>query len=485
MSDWDQLREARRAQRIPLKQIAATLDCDVSYLSHIEHGRRAVTAEIVAAYQAHIRDARIELAKATPREASLSGRVINFCKTFRPYTPERLSNYLKPKYVRNAEVVSGLDSFSRKLLRTRLSENDVLCLVWTNLDEYRDRGIRKKWRTILSKALTSRATIKLLFTPSTNEMDHQEEIKWLIFESLYCLNWKQNIVFDSVSDLQFNHFPIDFFVVENKFAEIRLSGHDYRYKDGLDVREENGAVKNYVRRIESYRDQKIKLFFGMPELGVFFDEFLATESQSGPRYLSQPFPGSHTRPPHDFEEGTNWWTRYAEAGLDVKQLATTRKRATNALRQRMKTHPIRQICSREALQSWAQTGDRTGFRRGQIREDPKDRRNQIQHMINLLKAEPNFAIAIIDHAAGRDLGWSNLNERGSVNWLLQGEEISILEGHTNSLEGTSTEFQCIVRDAGLAAGFKSIFETFWDQLPARTKDPRNTIGFLEGLKDVS
>jgi transcriptional regulator with XRE-family HTH domain len=485
MSDvWKGLVEKRRRQRLPLKEIAGTLDCDVSYLSHVEHGRRAVTPKILAAYEKHIGDVAFEEAKPSLREATLSGKVLSFCKTFRPYTPERLAAYLKPQYSRSAmSSQSGLDTFSKKILRTKLTSDDIISLVWTNVDEYRVRKSRKKWRTILSKALSANSKLKLLFTPSTNEIDQQDEVKWLIFESLNCLNWKQNVTFDSVSDLQFSHFPIDFFLLENRFSEIRFSGRDYQNKVGLVLDKENGALRAYVRQIESYRDQRIKLFFGIRELSAFFEEYLATESQSGPRYLSQPFPGSHTRPPQSFEEGSNWWNHYASLKIDVERLAITRKRAASALRQRMKKHHIRQICSKEAFKQWAQTGNRIGFRRSQIREDAKDRRNQIQYIINLIKSQPNFSMAIVGHSLGNELGWSNLDAPGNVNWVVQGEETLILESHANALDGKSTEFQCVVRDVGLAAGFKAIFNKFWDGLPTTSKESLTSIAFLESLKD--
>ena len=490
----DTLRAARLAHKIPLKRIAAELDLDPSYLSHVEHNRRPASPEIVAAYNRHTQ-AGLSAVAATKRDSFVLD-LIRWFQKLRPYDRKGLCALSLSKYTTDEDPLSN---FSTALIQfSPLAEGDRIILVWESPIDYINSVSRHTWRRVLQVIAQSAARMTILFAPSPNFEAH-ETLGRLIREATRCLQFKELVTLDSVADLPVSHFPVDFMYVPRKFAIIRFAGRQYSRNNSLMITstkfddpdvEFDEPLKRHLERIESYRDQKLTMYFADEDMLQFFEDYAATEELGGPRYLFQSWPGSHDRPPEDYDENTNWWKYYLSmfeklqldtvtARQAASRLAKARKRAWEAVRRRMTTYPVRQICSADVLKRWAAEGRRPGFRPD---EDEDDRIHQLDYIVNTLRAYPLYRIAIVEHSLAGELGWSESRGRRNLSWLVQGQEKIIIEGHARDTLHRFRQYRCIIRDPAIAGRFRSVFEELWNSLPLQSIDPRNTIEFLLRLK---
>jgi len=482
-----ELRAARIAQNVPLKRIAEELEVGSSYLSHVEHGRRALTREIVAAYTKHLTLNTVHLPvpdyQSTPD--LLSKELLRWFRNIKVYRPIISTRTAEPNTRRRTS--NTFATFATKFCESSkqsIKDRTGIALIWTTPQDFFEKGNIIPWRRVLTKVASDNIPLKLFFSPSSNPTFATNELLLMIKEYTRCIQFKEIITIDSVSELNFSHFPIDLFVLSNNFALLDFAGREYSRKNSLMLlapeTQFERTLQGYVERIESYRDRKVLLYFSKSDLTKFFREYLATEELSGPRYLFQCFPGSHTRPPQDYEPGSNWWHYYSDLHVDVDELAALRRRAWDALRRRMRTYPARQICSRQAFEEWALTGRRPGV--DLVRESADDRINQLQYMIATLRTNPNFQLAIIDHELGRDLGWADLGDNArNLNWLVQGNDKIIVEGRAPNDYGVLLEYQCIISDKLIADRFRNMFEKTWDQLPPEVTQIDAITEFLQEL----
>ena len=475
------LRTARISQNVPLNRIAKDLEVDPSYLSHVEHGRRTITNDIIAAYQRHL---PLLTADAQSNEAVL--KWITWFRSFRPHNHDRLRARTHPLPLFETDTPFG--KFC-KVLREHcpLRDQTSVALVWESTYDYKTIS-PWSWMFLLHQVISSNSELRILFAPSSSA--HDEEVENIIKQHMRCIQFKERVHLDSVPDLSFAHFPVDYVYVSGKFAIQRFAGREYTPQDALFIdaakfndpcNDFDKPLKQYFQRIANYRDQKIQLYFTHRELPAFFQDFAATEEARGDRYLFQSWPGSHERPPESYERGSDWWTYYQALKLqddEIEKIASARKKAWEELRRRMKTDRILHICSRQVLEHWARVGKRPGFK---PQLNPGDRLNQIAYMVRALELE-QFEIAIVDHEIGREFGWCELGGERNLSWLVQGGEKLIVEGHAPSSEGELAGYQCIINDRTIAGQFAETFKTLWASLPADAKDRQRTIRFLEELK---
>jgi transcriptional regulator with XRE-family HTH domain len=482
------LRVARTAQNIPLKRIATDLNLHPSYLSHVEHGRRTATPEIIAAYRKYISLDTTTSAAPTHHDAFVLA-LIEWFRSFDPYNRQTLLAFSPAHTVKE----NLLSEFAERLVNsTSLTKDDSVIMIWESATDYITIS-RWTWMSILQKILVAGARFKIFYAPAPNF--EESEIFTLIQEYTRCLQFRHLVTFDSVADLHFSHFPVDFLYVTGKFALIRFAGRGYRSRNSLLIdantfndrtNQFDEPLRGYLERIESYRDQKIKTYFTSADLKNFFQDYAATEESSGHRYLFQSWPGSHDRPPEDYDSGSNWWKYYTDlqeqCGIDIQELARARKRGWDALRRRMKAFTVRHLCSRQVMEDWARTGKRPGFRPD---ISPEDRINQIENMITTLRAYPKCEMAMMDHQVGKALGWADIGADRNVSWLVQGNDKLIVEGHAADVDRKLREFQCIINDANVAQRFAKTFENVWDALPREDKDRQKIIEFLQSLKPLA
>jgi hypothetical protein len=250
------------------------------------------------------------------------------------------------------------------------------------------------------------------------------------------------------------------------------------------------ALSGYLDRIDAYRENRIQVFLGQDDIIEFLDAYLATENASGARNLAQTYIGSHTRPLLHIKPGSNWWTRYRDILNEprLQKLAENRRRAHSALRTRMTHSPVRQICSKQELTLWAEgTSRRAVIDPAQIREDASDKLSQIEYIIDLLKKEDKFEIAVIDQSEGEPLGWTSDLEKQQVQWLTQGKDTLLIESYTEKkhldVSGDGhKEFQFVIKDPMLTSAFMNHYDVFWARLPRDRTQKRNAIGFFQHLK---
>src|SRR4051812_19820190 len=88
------LRSARITQNVPLKRIAEDLQVDPSYLSHVEHGRRTVTSDIIAAYERNL-SLSTPLSESERLFDSTVTRLIHWFRSFTPHSYKKLLNKSK------------------------------------------------------------------------------------------------------------------------------------------------------------------------------------------------------------------------------------------------------------------------------------------------------------------------------------------------------------------------------------------------------
>jgi transcriptional regulator with XRE-family HTH domain len=483
------LRSARRKSHVPLRVIADSLNVDPSYLSHVENGRRAPTKEVIEAYRAHVVDKEGSLSS----EYDSGSLVNNIIERARQVELVNLESAPLTKEVQIA------DKFFSKLMSTALSRQDELRILRTSTDDYHDDQMQIIWPMVLHKVLNSGASLKIFSAPPSNALerwqatfaqDRAQETFVILDEALRYLEYKDRFTNDHVSSLNFGLFPIDIYLLRDRFFDIRFSGGDRRTRGSVFTVEEGASIghskpiETYFSRIESYRDFRIQLFDGLRDSQKFIEAYLVSEITSGPRLLSQTFFGAHTRPPENFKQGTNWWNRYAGLKLDVARLAEARSLATRSIRERLKKgSSVRQICSRETLETWASSGERQGFGSELIRifEDIADRINHIEYIVEMLRTEEQFSIAIVDHDKGAPLGWGQRGGKDTVNWLVQDNKTLIVEGHVRRADGNYQEYQCIVNDHQIAQEFTDHYLSFWNNLDSNTKDRSNTISYLREL----
>jgi hypothetical protein len=153
----------------------------------------------------------------------------------------------------------------------------------------------------------------------------------------------------------------------------------------------------------------------------------------------------------------------------VARVAEARSLATRSIRERLqKGSPVRQICSRETLETWASSGERQSLGVERIREDGADRVNHIEYIIEMLRTEEQFSIAIVDHDKGAPLGWGERGGKDTINWLVQDSKTLIIEGHARRTNGNYQEYQCIVNDPQIAQEFTDHYQSFgiaWILIP--------------------
>jgi len=481
------LRSARRKSQVSLRAIADSLNVDPSYLSHVESGRRAPTKEVIEAYRAHLVDEEGSLSA----EYASGSLVSDIIERTRQVVLVNLGSDPPSKAVQFAS------KFYSKLMSTELNGKDELKILRTGTDDYHDDQVQTIWPAVLHKVLTSGASVKIFSAPPSNALerwqatfaqDRAQETFVLLDEALRYLEYKDLFTNDYVSSLNFGLFPIDIYLLRDRFYDIRFSGGDRRTRGSVFTVEEGASIghskpiETYFSRIESYRDFRIELFDGLRDTHKFIEAYLASENTSGPRLLSQPFFGAHTRPPENFRQGTNWWNRYAGLKLDVARLAEARSLATRSIRERLqKGSSVRQICSRETLETWASRGERQGFGADQIKEDEADRVNHIEYIIEMLRTEEQFSISIVDHDKGAPLGWGQSGGKDTINWLVQDNKTLIIEGHVRRMSGNYQEYQCIVNDPQIAQEFTDHYQSFWNNLDSHSKDRSNTISYLREL----
>lgn len=479
-----ELRVMRKDAKKTLKELARETGLDVSYLSRIENEDRTVTDAVLKVYSRLSSVSANEIQKSP--EDLLVTEIIDRFNAPSPLTEQAINalSQDRSRFEKSAsKTLTDIDRFWSYFLNKRLAKSCDVVLALSDWDDYLSKSESQKWPPILGRMLSQCASLKIFFSSSNNSVDQIEQVKWILFQELNCIQLKNRVSFDTVTNLQSRGFALDFFLVKGRSLDVRMASKTPRLKKKLSVDRDIEAAEEYLEKIEIYRDNKVHFYFGRDDLANFFEEYLATENVSGARCLSQTYLGSHTRPLEDYSEGSNWWKRYSEAGFDMRNLTKNRRRAADFLRQRMERAPIRQVCSKEVLTEWALTGMRPGFSQSQIRESHEDRINQLQYMCEMLKEQAHFEIAIINQIDGAALGWPKDPSSPHLSWLVQGSERLILENHITTADGCRKECQCIVNDRAIVSAFVTSYETFWNRLPKSTRNPQRTIQFLESLRD--
>jgi hypothetical protein len=305
--------------------------------------------------------------------------------------------------------------------------------------------------------------------------------------ALKCLYFRTKTTFDAVNGQFISGVPTDLFILNPSFSVQRFAIDDITHTDSLVTEGDvSGLKKLYTNRLRAESQRRLETFLGKKELARFFDAYITNDTFHGPRVLAQRFFGSLTRPLRDFETKSDWHRWYREQKIaEVETMAHGRLRTTIAFRNRLHIYPFRQICSWQAIQKWAETGERDDIS-SYLHEHAAARRARIKNVIFMLETFDKFNLAFADDAEGARLGWSCDPTMRNVSWTVDGRERLILETTNEARDSTVgragqiQELQCIVNDQQLAHMFMEFFDYEWARLK-KARDKRETIAMLESL----
>jgi transcriptional regulator with XRE-family HTH domain len=517
------LRQARLDRGVTLRHLAEGLGVSPSFLTLIEKGRRRAKSELLERYSELLESAE-RATLTTPTQVNpIVDRVLTLLAGFSPRQRPDLEKtvFESRKFFREDATIPAvlpdrdLMIFYQKILsaakngRSQLvGPDDRVTLIWNSLQDYKMHG-DKLISTIASLCGLGNSNFRFLFVPSSSSSNAVDETIWLLKQQLDYVYYKSQISFDAVPDLKFGLFPIDFFVVHEKLADIRFSSALFNKKCGLlvdDCGETNlSALTSYITKIETYQERRVLLFRGQADHLSFLNAYMRTENANGPRLLAQPFLGSQLRPPEHYNKDTEWWTRYSNhrdrfnKQMDVQRLADDRKEAHAMVKQRMTNFPVRQICSRTMVEKWALENERLDIDQSRIREPRDDRIARIDYVLFLLENYEKFNIGLLEDKDGRQFGWNTRN----IEWLVQGRDKvvfelliendfpstdneSAIEKEHNRLRRelglNSLSVQLIVHSEPIAQAFAQHFDSVWSKIKKDSVDNRAVYEYFITLR---
>jgi transcriptional regulator with XRE-family HTH domain len=499
--DIQSLREDRITRRIRLREAAEALGIDSSLLSHIEAGRRRPKVGLLSRYADFLAGVEARGDQAPVRDPIVS-RVLRSIQEFEPLTLDSLRRQSVPLRLRSNE--KELSSYLDEVLQKGFDQSGVLTFVWNSRIEYDESIIYAAARASI---LQSRR-FQFYFAPSALQDERILEIIWLLESKLRYTYYRSRIDFDSVRDLNFGLFPIDFFVLHGSLADLRFSSRRFKIKEGMVVRSNIEALTSYMEKVATYRDNRVTLFRGAADLMKWLDAYKDTENASGPRLLAQSLLGSHTRPPEHYNPEGSWWRRYEhfkrefDTEFTLERLAAQRIEAHSRLRVRILNFPVRQICSRAAIERWALEGERADIEQYGIVESPDDRIERVDYVLHLLENYRQFEIAILDQQEDNELGWFSASQKRGVSWLIQGRDKFMFETNidndiesTNSDDGeevvhnqrrlgmglTTLDLHGLVNSERICAAFTAYFNNSWLKLKPDNREKGRVISYLREL----
>jgi transcriptional regulator with XRE-family HTH domain len=526
--DIKYFRDERIRRGVKLREVAAALEIDPTYLSHIESGRRRVTPTIIAGYAQALGLSSADIPLSSAKIANpVVARILCLLQTFKPYTLKFIKSAIRgTKHANSASSLRAyiertpedLKLFCDKVLsssrartsRHAIESGDTLIFIWNSLREYAGTLAHVRYSTIVAHCLGKGAEFHHYFVPAGQDRSLEETV-WLLRRQLKTLLFKSRVSFDAIPMLNYGLYPIDFFVLANKIADIRFATTSFNAKEGMIVDADVKPATAYIRKIATHREQRVSVFRGEGEVEKFLDAYCSTENTSGLRYLSQQLLGSHTRPPDDYAKGTSWWNRYSSLSeryglnINMERLAANRSRAHSLILQRMANFPVKQICSRNQLEKWAAQPDLHVPFSTMDYADRSERVARINYALYLLRNfEKYFGIAVIDDKEGEQLGWSPESHERTVRWLVQGKDKVILEtsiendfestDHDNASElqynkirkadgQNQLQVQVIIQNESIAQAFQRHFDGVWSNLKKDSVDRQAVVEYFENLKN--
>lgn len=208
--------------------------------------------------------------------------------------------------------------------------------------------------------------------------------------------------------------------------------------------------------------------------------------------LWQEFLGSVTRPIQHFQVDSPWWQRNAKRYSTIRQIADARReRHLATLRQLGDNIVFQQICSREALERWAATGQRFDLDTPMVPEETTDEQvERLDLVVDLLDRFSDFEIAVVDKS-----DWAKDEPKGaSIRWAVADDHKVLMERRfyendylfnklTEMPDRGDAKLRVIIDDTHMSRAFSYVFDQRWKNLKKQYQDKAEVIRFLMALRD--
>ncbi len=245
-------------------------------------------------------------------------------------------------------------------------------------------------------------------------------------------------------------------------------------KDHFDLIQVDKTVRLLnVRSENQYRD--------------WHDELVTAEMRTdSDRLLVAPFLTTLTVPKSFFRQGHAWYQFHKNRGkeADHPYWVSSELQRLKSIAESLKQHrySFKQICTKEALWSYAKTGriPHAPHLRNYF-DTPENRIERINNTIHLLERLDAFEIAIADKSYQSIVGFEPDRIREpSVNWfVMAGNEVWLELWHE------TVPVLVDMHDKNLTAEFERLFEQIWDNLSEESRDKSTTISTLKDcLKQI-
>jgi transcriptional regulator with XRE-family HTH domain len=492
------LRVARHEKKLSISELANKTGFDASYISLVETAKKNPSDRFLIAYARALElpeDYFVSTAAGPDRSESKALPILDLFKGFSLYNSSSANSefFQIKKRLGNNSVASVADRASKIFLdalnKKRSDRTQQLISIRSSRGSYPsfDQDILNCYGPLSCETKTP---LWILFRPNINSNIAHEYLSDVMFALEYQLPFiNDNMVFvESTRDMQPGIFPIDFHLALPDAGIIAVGNGPFQISDWIDIGGDDvQKFLGFFEMIKSYRDRKIVLF-RHEKFMQFSEEYVKLESHKQRRYMAQRFLGGYSRPPSDFQPGTSWWTHYSgleDRGLiDIERLAEHRLQMDRLSRDRMIYSSSRQICSREAVESWARAARRTDKPdNANWFENKKDRYARLDYLRYLLERSPAFELAAIDDNDGTELGWSTTNDVRDLNWVVEGRIGVIFETtYDQPRKQPWRELQCVVQSEIIADEFASLFDSVWNRLPSKTRDRASILEWIAYLR---
>lgn len=474
------LRAARREAQLSLTTFATRVGYSRSYLSAVELGHLPETEPIVMAYETGLGLPRGSLLEGKQSVARVLHRVSTLSTGDRDArSGARLRMPVgKMELLSRNEVLRAMATLALEAVDAGIPAGEVFITSYSDADD---------WTTIASEDDPMTAAVFALLNAGWR-VNQLVRLNQDVSRSLVLMEGMLGLLAAS-REYRVLFAPggaeltpaADLVVIEGHSALIRFDTHDPDTQAVMVVNEASG-VKALIENAELMRSQMQPLIESVSfEDPVNFEAVLIrTESQPGDRALVRGTIGvaefdNALMSADEIPQPELADPRRAQARLS--QLSKPRlDRLVSTLAKNRVRHIYIKSKIEESVDFSRQVGEGLVIGEAEARFDPANVRRHLQSLLALLKAHPNFELALLDDDESSLIEAS----RGEslVYWLVQGDKL-LLESWPRVGEGAANHLHIAVHEPSLAAAFMEHFKNVWARINPLNRDRDYVIWWFE------
>ncbi len=181
-----------------------------------------------------------------------------------------------------------------------------------------------------------------------------------------------------------------------------------------------------------------------------------------------------TRPLAWFEEGSSWLEKCRKAGPEVEAwlVGHYQRRIQAFIGYLQAGYVYRDIYKRHGIVRFAQDGKYSKYHPGPKHASLEERREHLQHMIDLLSTYPNYEIALVDEDKEQEIVPIPF-------WEVTGRRRVLIATECRDVKRKLIKVDLEIKEPTVVDRFVKHFEAIWNHVAASNKDRNQVIAFLQ------